>query len=130
VRKELFLSSVAVVVFGVRFSSSRLKDLLKTQNATMNIDPNIISSYLVTQKTNNKITPIKQTHAKNKTQKSTTRIRKRFGGTRQRLYQSVSISLKPKKKTHSLSICFNFLFWILEQAEVKRLYRKGMILGF
>jgi hypothetical protein len=39
-----FLSSVAIVVFGVRFSSSRLKDLLKTQNTTMKIDPNI-SSY-------------------------------------------------------------------------------------
>jgi hypothetical protein len=34
-----------------------------------------------TQKRNNEIPSRKQTHAKNKTQKSTTRIRERFGGT-------------------------------------------------
>jgi hypothetical protein len=59
-----FLSSVVVVVFGVRFSSSRLKDLLKTQNTTMKIDPNI-SSYFSNPKEDPKNQQQNHTHKAN-----------------------------------------------------------------
>lgn len=62
-----FLSFVEVVVFGVRFSSSRLKDLLKTQNTTMKIEPNI-SSYFSNPKEDPKKTTKSHPESKPKNQ--------------------------------------------------------------